>query len=351
MVTLIQAAVLTKRAIIILAGLVFLSLALPIGLNIYYRYSASKLPPPQEKPEMKFGNLPQLSFDQATPTAYNFNFSLDTVTGGLPQTPKLMKVYYLPHFGVSFLAPDRAIEVAQKLGFDQDPQIIESREYKFTDNFGGSLNVDLTTGNLHFKRDLSKLTNPATPSATSNQSLEDKEHLTAQFSKFLFSLGLLNDELKAGKTNIIYVGPDASQVQKWLLTIFPADIDKIPIITPNYQTGLVKALVSSQIYSEISKTNLDTSSITTFDFVFWPVDLTTFSTYPLKSADQAFTDLKNQKGFISTKPPKGNDISITSVSLAYLQTSQYSAYLQPVFVFEGPNFLGLVSAVSSFAPK
>ena len=45
--------------------------------------------------------------------------------------------------------------------------------------------------------------------------------------------------------------------------------------------------------------------------------------------------------------PRTSSASITKVYLAYYLSEEYSNYLLPVFVFEGPQFAGMVPAVKS----
>jgi hypothetical protein len=132
--TLTQAAVLTRRSIIILGVLILLGISTKVGLDWYANYQLSKLPPIEEKAEMSFGGLPDPEFPSSKVSSSNFSYSIDTATGELPEFPRLVKVYFIPKATLSLLAPDRAKSVANKLGFNNGPQIVSTENYIFTDD-------------------------------------------------------------------------------------------------------------------------------------------------------------------------------------------------------------------------
>lgn len=122
------------------------------------------------------------------------------------------------------------------------------------------------------------------------------------------------------------------------LNLWQDDIDKTPIVTPDFKKGLIKA-------TAINNRNADLKYIA-LDYIFWPIDMNNFGTYPIKTPQEAFEELKNGDGFIAVEP-RTSTVSITKVYLAYYLTEQYSNYLQPVYVFEGPGFAAIVPAIKS----
>ena len=56
--TLSQTAIFVQRSIIISAVALFLSIASFTGYKIWYAYYLASLPPVEEKPDTKFGQLP-----------------------------------------------------------------------------------------------------------------------------------------------------------------------------------------------------------------------------------------------------------------------------------------------------
>lgn len=339
--TLTQSAIWTKRGIIGIIASMILGISASVGYNAWYQYQLAHRPPVEEKPEMKFGTLPSLQFPPSTVSSSNFSYSIDTVTGGLPQTPKLLKVYFIPQAGISLLSSERAQKLANSLGFTSDPKILSNTNYKYTDENGGNLTIDLTTGNFHLERptvnNIVKSDSAATESAKQkNTSYSDKDQPVTDFKSYLATKNLLINELNNTRTNTTFNGASLNESDTIQVSLWPSDIDNLPVATAAFKHGLVKA-------------NIDTSAdyedrFSTVDYTFWLIDKTTFSTYPLKSMEQAYADLRAGLGFVSIEPPSPK-VSISSVYLAYYEPGEYSQYLQPVFVFEGSGFAALVPAI------
>lgn len=339
--TLTQAANITRRGILISISLIILGAAGAIGYNIWHQRYLDSLPPVEEKPEMKFGTLPKLIFPSSNVSSSNYSYTLDTVTGGLPQTPKLLKVYFIPQSGISLLAPERSRNLAENFGFSIGPEVLSSTRYKFADDSGGQLLIDLTNGNFNFQRNSllkNLIENGSEKNSTSSANLNDfssKEKIAADFKKFLLSKNLLTQELSSGRSNVLF--DNGSNKESATVSIWPTDFDNLPIITSSFNQSLIRAKVNNKEeendkYSEVN-------------YTFWIIDKTTYSTYPLKTAEQAFSDLKAGLGFVSLEPKKPQ-VSISSVYLAYFESEEYSPYLQPIFIFEGPEFAAIVPAIA-----
>src|SRR6266404_5428692 len=74
------------------------------------------------------------------------------------------------------------------------------------------------------------------------------------------------------------------------------------------------------------------------------------ATYPIKSAQQAFDDLKNGKGYIASYNGSDSQILISNIFLAYYIGVTDQDYLMPVIVFQGQNgFFAYVPAVTNDA--
>ncbi|KKS65529.1 hypothetical protein A3A14_03395 [Candidatus Daviesbacteria bacterium RIFCSPLOWO2_01_FULL_43_38] len=333
--TLTQAAVWTKRGIIGTIVSIILIILAVTGSRMWYQYQLSLRPPVEEKPEMKFGSLPKIQFPPSEVTSSNFSYSIDTVTGGLPEVLKLIKVYFIPQTSISLLSSDRAQKLAESLGFSSSPEILSPARYKFKDDKGGTLTIDLTTGNFHIQKQIEET---ATGSAQLNTaSPPGREQLVTEFKNYLTERNLLIKNIENGKTNVTFKGPSPDKWEIAYISILPPDWDNIPTVTASFSHGLVKATAKAA--------GDGTSKYINIGYTVWQPDKTTYSTYPLKTAEQALADLRSGLGFVSIEPA-GAQVSISSVYLAYFQPEDYSPYLQPVFVFEGPGFTALVPAAS-----
>ncbi len=339
--TLTQTAVLVKRGIIFSVIALVLGLTSFIGYKIWYAYYLAHLPPVEEKPDAKFGPLPLPLFPKSAVSTSNFTYSLDTATGGLPQVgqdtgfEKIIKVYFVTQTFATFLSPDRSGALAEKLGITSSPQILSETKYKFKDQ-NKTLLIDLDNGNFSYN-------NEATISAKTN--LDEDAKLVSDFQQTLTTLGVLKENLKNGRTKIIPLKTDGenliptqtrSEAIAAQVSIWPASINNKPIFTADFNKSLVSAIVYA------SANNLD--NYLSLNFTYYPIDSSTFATYLLKTSETAFDDLKKGKGAVIIEPDKPQ-VSITSVYLGYFLSEDYSPYLEPIFVFEGPNFVAYVSAI------
>lgn len=348
--TLTQTAILSKQIIVLTIVALILGIAGFIGYKIWYAYYLSTIPPVEEKPDTRFGLLPYPDFPTAAVSSTNFSYSLDTKTGGLPKVgqdtgfEKIIKVYFIAKSFATLLSPDRSEDLAKKFAIPTSPQILSETQYKFKENneqsssASKSLLVDLDTGNFYYTKE-------ATISAA--EKLDDDNKLLSDFERFLESLGYLNKDLKEGRTKITLLKKVGEKLISTTLrseaiaaqvSIWPKAIDGKSIFTPNFNEALVNATVLG--------TAANLGNYLSINFTYYVLDTTTFATYLTKSAEQAFEDLKSGGGIVVIEPDKPQ-VSVTAVYLGYYLAQNYSPYLQPIFVFEGPNFVAYVPAISS----
>lgn len=326
--TLSQTALITKQVITITIFALILGIVSFVGYKIWYAYYLANLPPVEEKPDIKFGLLTAPDFPPSSVSSSNFSYSIDTSTGNLPKVgvdkgfDKLIKVYFVTKTFASLLSPEKSQNLAEKFGITTQPEILSETNYKFSQDTK-TLTVDLDNGNFTFIQE-------ATPSAKDN--LDDDNKLVSDFENTLNTLGVLKEDLTKGRTKIIRLKTETAQISVW-----PSAVDNKPIITPQFDTSL--------IYAQVFNRANDLKNYYGLNFIYYPIDLSTYATYPIKTAEQAFEDLKNGKGVVVIEGEKPN-ISITSVYLGYYLSNNYNPYLQPIFVFEGPHFVAYVSAIS-----
>lgn len=336
--TLTEASAFTKKGMIVSAITLFVVFSAWGIWHYYYNYIyLPGVPPVIEQPTLIFGLLPKLKFPDSQVSSSNFSYALDTETGALPEkTPLLFKVYSVAQLATDLLALDRAKNLAGSLAFNRTPQAISATQYQFIDDkIGGRLIVDLDTGNFKFQR------NAATGSGERLERIEDfiDENNQGQALKnFLSSKGLLKEQLRAGKTSVTYNNQVKKDSNLVTVNLWQENIEDYPIVTPKFREGLIRAVGTNN--------NNDEGKYILLDYIFWPIDLENFGTYPIKNSLEAFEELKNGEGFVSVEPRSSN-ASITKVYLAYYLSEEYSNYLQPVYVFEGPEFAGFVPAIKS----
>ncbi len=340
--TLSQTAALTKKVIVISIITIVVATISFISYNIWHAYYLAHLPPVVEKPDPRFGILPAINLPPSKVSPSTLSYSVDTATGNLPTIgvdagfEKFIKVYFVTKTFASLLSSVKSHDLADKFQIATPPQILSETNYVFKDN-NKTLNVDLDSGNFSY-------TNQATISGT--EALDNDNKLIADFNTTLQGLGVLKPDLQNGRSKILLfrnegtnliptdVRTEASAAQ---ISLWPASIDNKPIMTSSLDTSLINA----KLYKSAS----DLQNYFSLNYTYYPIDTSTFATYPIKTPDSALTDLKSGKGVILLQPPKTN-VSILKVYLAYFLPETYSPYLQPVFVFEGPQFEAYVPAIS-----
>lgn len=341
--TLSQTAVITKQVIIISIIALILGIAGFIGYKIWHAYYLANLPPVEEKPDTKFGLLPQPDFPKASVSSSNFSYTLDTSTGSLPRVgidkgfEKILKVYFVIKSFATFLSPDRSQTLAEKLDISTGPQVLSETNYLFKQD-NKSLTVNLDTGNFVFLKEAT---------ISGQEALDDDNKLVSDFKKVLETLGVFKEELNSGRTKINLLRAEGNKLIPTTLrvetaaariSIWQQKLDDKSIFTPNFNQAL--------IYAIVIKSANDIENYLSLNFTYYPIDATTFATYPAKSAEGAFEDLKSGKGVVIIEPEKP-EVSITAVYLGYYLSENYSPYLHPIYVFEGPNFAAYVPAISS----
>ena len=116
---------------------------------------------------------------------------------------------------------------------------------------------------------------------------------------------------------------------------FQANIDNLPIFYDSDLTSTINLLVGKEndglkiVEAHYSHKNISDES----------------STYGIKTAAEAFLDIKQGKAYIAVKP-NTNNVSIKNAYLGYYLGNETRDFLMPVIVFQGDNFVAYVSAVT-----
>ncbi len=333
-----QVAIFTHQFIIFFFAALVIGIISFVGYRIWYANYLASLPPIEIKPDVSWGVLPAPEFSTITnvsPT--NFSYSVDTVTGNLPVVEKITKVFFMPKAVATLLSADRSRTIADKLKLTGEPEIISPTLYRYTDQVR-QLTVDLDSGN--FKYAIASVPPTIEP-------IEGSEAVLIQgFRNLLSSMNILTTELQNSPAKVTYLRYEGEELvpasindaQAAEIAIWPQSVEEKSVVTTPFNQALIKALVV--------RSAKDPENYLSISFTFWPIDTSSFATYPVKTADQALADLKAGQGVVSIAPSNPN-ISLTSVYLSYFQSEGYTPYLQPIFVFEGPGFVAYVPAITA----
>ncbi|PJE69117.1 hypothetical protein COU96_01455 [Candidatus Shapirobacteria bacterium CG10_big_fil_rev_8_21_14_0_10_38_14] len=302
-------------------------------------------PEPPPPPTVTFGKLPKLIFPNQLADLPKISYKLETIQGSLPSLPDVGKVYFMPKKGPNLLALDRAKQQARKMGFRNEPETVSETTYRWTSQGEPAtvMEMDINYGNFHLKYDYNN-----DPEILVDKNLPTNQQAAQEAKTFLVNNGFLTDDLNQGTAEFEYLcfeppnlNPvlsfsEASFVQA---NLFRADLDELKILPPNPKKANISFLFSG------SRT--PGKRILEINYTYFPIEKETFATYPLKSTNQAWSELQADKGYIAYLGQNQNgQVTIRKVYLAFYDSFEPQHYLQPIFVFEGDrNFFAYVPAI------
>ena len=339
--TLTELSYYVRRALpyVLLAGLIFLIIF--YSIKLYFVYLEANRPPITYINQM-FGPLPALDLSQATSSA-GYKFTLDTIEGVPVTATGSAAVYFLPEVPTRFGYREKIYLMAKTFGFDTTTisHELSDKEASFSDD-AAELTVDI--GNFNFRY----VNNIEINSLVTGSINLSKTEILNKATDFLRSTGRYPDELARGTTNVIYLKYDprirdfvnvervyeASAVE---IDFYRPTINDLPITTPrffNSQNFVVMDLKDGE--PRIIRAQMN----------FFEKSEEQFGVYPLKSGQEAWQELTDDKGLIVAGTRGLKNATIKKMFIAYLDPSIYQPYLQPVYVFLGESdFVAYVPAV------
>ncbi len=314
-------------------------------------------PPAPKPPGEEFGLLPAIAFpkESGRPT-----LALELPTGVIPAFADRATVYLAPTKRSGFLDSDRAIETARALNFVFKPDMPTETRYVWTtqDQLASKLDMDIVSG--HFKLTRAWQNNPAL--LTLSNFISDQQ-VTTDTINYLRKTNLMPDDVnkqqkinylkgEGGQMTAAISLSDADFVQvdffrNNLEAIDPttkAVVTSFPFYRPNPDYGLIRAIISGS--RDISQ------QVVSLDYQYTLVDYTTKGDYPIKTGEQAWTELSKGGGYVTIKGAKTGTVKIRRIILGYYDSDQPGMYEMPIYVFLGDQgFTAYVSAVVDSAIK
>lgn len=336
-------------------GTIFLLVFLVLRQIFILVYPYIVPPPAPPPPTQAFGKISAISFPKnaANPSFYP---RLETINNKLPEFPLTAKVYFISPKSPNLFTWERAKNWAKQLGFTEEPESTDVYNYVFK-NLGFPstvLKMNVITGNFSFNYNYQ---NDLTLSGSRNA--PQKEQAITEAKSFLQRANAFSADLAAGTQETIYfrfIPPDLepavslSEADLVLVNFFRANLDEIKVMPPDPKKSLVSVLISGS--------NDPQRRILQVNFTHFPIEETTYATYPLKTIDQAWQELQKNEGYLASFGQNyDGQVVIRKVYLAYYDLPDEQRFLQPVYVFEGDrDFIGYVpaldpKAVSSQTPE
>lgn len=306
-----------------------------IGIGLY-NILFPKPPPP---PTVTYGKLPKLPFPSPS-AAPNIKYTVQTATGDLPKFGGQAKVYFMPKYVSSFNSTDDAKEKAAVMGFPFQKEKVNDTLYKLVDKDGfATIEINTVTNLFTISYNLS-----ADPSPLSGR--PSNPEIAAASAKSLLSGAKLLPADLTGPTTDVFLKTQAQQIVPALslsdaafvkVNLFRKDYDKLPSMTTNPDEANVWFMYGGG------------GKLIAAQYRYYPVDEEHSSTYPIKTAQEAVTELTGGGGFVA-KQGVANDAGVTirKIFLAYFDSGKEQDFYQPIFVFEGDRgFIAYLPAVTS----
>ncbi len=310
-----------------------------VGSGIY----RTIFPPAPPPPTVTFGKLPKLPFPQKTVPA-NLSFTLETAEGGLPKLPTQSKVFFMPKLSPNLLSLDLTKEKAGSLGFKTEPQKVSETIYRFPHKSSPStLEVNIVTGIFSISYDLGVDSSPLQrrPPAA--------EIAASQIRSYLSSANSLPEDL-TGPDNFGYLKLSEGKFIS-ALSLSEANLIKVNFFRKNYDnlSSLTPDPNEANVWFVMSGAPEREKQIIAGQYHYFPVDEGKFSTYPIKTGQQAWDELNSGKAYVAAPGinKEGDNVKIRKIYLAYYDAGQPTEFFQPIMVFEGDRgFIAYTPAVT-----
>lgn len=305
---------------VILAGFLIITFSAPIRDSLF---------PTQAVAIAAFGKLPPVNLSEGVTAPAGVNYTLETVSGNLPDLPTIVNVFAIQSPLPSFGDLDRVKKLVSGAGFNDQPINNTGEKATFTNSKQGTLmTIETASGNFvvtsdYFNNQKVLSTNPQPDNVSIN---------TAK--KFISNFNFTESDFPSKNVETINYKVDGNKLSEALsvassnltqVNFGRADLDGFPIISSNFKNPSLWVLVSAD--GVVAAKN-STQNILKYKF----------STYPLVGVTKAFDLLKAGKGAYN-KELKGTNFPIRSVTLGYLETGLNQEYLEPVYVFNSDEGL------------
>jgi hypothetical protein len=323
-------------------GIILLVLVILIfsGIKIGGVLKEAFFPTPPAPPTVSFDKLPEVAFPK-NDQVYNLSYSIDTLTGKLPEFSDRASVYKMKQERIDLLAFQRAKDKAAGLGFSSAPTALSEGVYQWTDSSSIQRKFTLSILDSEFSLDSNFYTDEK---IVSGKNLPSEKEAITMAKNFLSNLSMFPDTLGDAKTkttlftikNYVLI-PATSFADSQLIQVnfFQKDIDEKQVFYKSPYTPNITAYI----------TGGDSSQIVKADY-FYQETLGDSATYPIKTAKETLEDLQNGKAFFASVPTSTQNISIKDVTLGYFMPNINQEYLLPIVVFTGNDgFFAYVSAV------
>lgn len=322
------------------------------AINYYRAITPPKLPPPTED----FGKLTQVIFPKSVVEG-EVEYELQTPTGGFGRFPDRMTIFSAPSRQAGFLDPDRAVDLATRLGFSSQPAQPSETRYRWTqaDPLPSTLEVDIVSLRFELKKQWQ-----ADPSLVINKRFVSTEQIVQDAQNYLRGARLMPEDVGGNELVTFWRAQGSRLIEA--ISLSEADFVRVDFPRKPYQIIGTDKKVQAEynfytpypgegvITVVVSGSTDRVKQVVDVDYDYIPVNYDQKGIYPIKPAEQAWEELKSGKGYISSL--KGNKVVARRVSLGYYDSLGNQEYTMPIYIFTGDNELvAYVSAIADSAVK
>ncbi len=308
------------------------------GSIVVYKSIFPDKPP---APEASFGKIPAIQFPVSKITG-DFTYSIDTVSGKLPVFPDRAKVFETAVPVPNLLNLRDARIKLNSVNFSLNERRITDTVYTWSDRTDPDKVITYNIVSNDFNIISDYLADPfirnqeGAPSSTI--AIKEVTNFLEKLNLFPldFDPTLTKTQYLTLQNNETFPATSISTGQITRVDLYRKSLDKYPIIYNNPPF--------SSYYFLIGNIN-GRQGILESQFAFQALT-ERYSSYSIKSVQEAFEELKNKKAFIAAYYGTSKEIAVKDIYLAYYIGADKQQYLQPIFVFEGKNgFYAYVKAV------
>lgn len=300
--------------------------------------------PPYVAPTVRFGTLAKIVFPEKT--FENKNFTAELANDQFPKYKDQANVYVIYRSKSALGALEEGKKTAALMGFLAEPSESATGIYTFNDsNNGRSLTMNVLESS--FKLSYPYLSDQL---LLNPEQMPSREEAINAAKNYIQQAGKLSVDLDTGEKKVSYwkINFDGlksvdglSEANLIRVDFFRKNLaDEVSVVSTDYGKASVSVLVSGS--------SVAAKKIVEVNYKHVDVDTSaaSSSTYPIKTSQEAFDDLKNGD-YWPASDTSAKDVIIRKIYLAYFEPINLTQFLQPVYVFEGDNgFVAYVRAIT-----
>lgn len=322
-------------------GLVAVAILWSISVTLIKAYTLAH--PKYYAPTVRYGALPKVVFPEKQFEKKNFTFEF--TNDKIPSFGDQAKVYIIYRSSTKILALEEAKKVATQFGFNNDPTEVAEGVYEFKNEKNNkTLTINVLEGDF-------KLRYPYLEdgSILRTKNVPNRENAIQEATTFLQSGNKYTDDLKNGDKKISYwkiadgslkAVSAQSEANVVRVDFYRQKLeDKWEITSPPTGEASVSIFISGA-------DNIGGEQIIEANFKYANIDRESFSTYPIKTVEEAIENLK-AGNYWPSSDVSSTETTIREVTLAYYEPVTLTQYVQPIYIFKGDNnFIAFVPAVT-----